>query len=205
MRINTTVRIFGKMYLLHFQSMEIPKAPTAGVSARISHTTEFAIFLDYDNITDERLVDELLYLQELHQLGDFHVFSSSEFGRHAVCVDRLFLKEALEVIYTSTCDVVFARGARINEFRTWILRAIEKGNRDKPKYLYTVESPHNGQRLQSQSHGLFLQRHYGAKVRLTNPDGNTILEVQGYKTGNKIDVKDVSAQKAIGARTDVNA
>jgi hypothetical protein len=77
LRINATVRIFGKMWLLHFQSMDIPKAPTAGISARIPHTTEFVTFLDYDNITDERLVDELLYLQELHRLGDFRVLYST--------------------------------------------------------------------------------------------------------------------------------
>lgn len=189
--ISTKVRILGKMYLFHFQSMDIPKAPTAGISSRIPHTTEFTIFLDYDNIVDSRLVDELLYLQELHTLGDFHVLSSSEYNRHAICADRLPLREALDVIYSSTCDATFARGARINEYRTWILRGLEKGNRDKPKYLYSLESPYNGQRLQSQAHALFLQHYYGAKVRLTNPDGNGILEVQGYKTGSKIDLKEV--------------
>lgn len=192
MRINTTVRIFGKMFLLHFQTMDIPKAPTAGISARIPHTTEFVTFFDYDNVKDPRLVDELLYLQELHRLGDFHVFYSNEFGRHAICVDRLLLREALDVTYASTCDRTFARGARINEYRTWILRGLEKGARSRPKYLYTVNSPYNGKRLQSQAHALFLQYYYGAKVRLTKPDGNNILEVQGYKTSNKIDVKEIS-------------
>jgi hypothetical protein len=186
MRINTTVRIFGKMFLFHFQSMNIPKAETAGISARIPQTTEFVTFTDFDNVTDQRLTDELRYLQELHTLGDFHVLSSSEFGRHAICVDRLFLKEALDVIYDSTCDAVFQRGVRINEYRTWILRALEKGDRERPKYLYSVESPHNGRRLQSQAHAHYLEVFYGAKVRLVNPDGNDILEIQGYKTSSKV-------------------
>jgi hypothetical protein len=190
LRLNTTVRILGKMFLLHFQSMDIPKAPTAGISARIPHTTEFVTFLDYDNIVDPRLADELLYLQELHRIGDFHVLSSSEYNRHAICVDRLFLKEALDVVYNSTCDAVFARGVRINEYRTWILRGLEKGNTDRPKYLYSVESPYNGQRLQSQVHALYFQRRFGAKVRLVNPDGNMTLEMQGYKTGKNVDKKE---------------
>lgn len=194
MRISATVRIFGKMFLLHFQSMDIPKAPTAGISARIPHSTDYVTFLDFDNIKDDRLRDELIYLQELHHIGDFHVFYSNEFGRHAICVDRLFLKEALDVIYTSTCDRTFARGARINEYRTWILRGLEKGNRNRPKYLYTVNSPHNGKRLQSQAHALFLQYYYGAEIRLRKPDGNSILEVQGYKTSNKIDMKEVDRE-----------
>lgn len=118
MRVNTTVRIFGKMYLFHFQSMDIPEAETAGISSRVSHTTEFALLMDYDNIKDERLIDELRYLQELHTLGDFHVFATNEFGRHVIDVDRMPLREALEVVYDSTCDAVFKRGVRINEYRT---------------------------------------------------------------------------------------
>ena len=197
LRLNWTLRIFGKMILFHFQTMTIPKAPTVGMSARVPHTTEFTIFLDYDNIKDERLIDELYYLQELHELGDFHVFSTSEFGRHTICVDRLFLRKALKVVYTSTCDHAFKRGVRINEYRTWILRTHGKGDRPMPKYLYSVESPHNGQRLQSQGHAMYLQNHYGAKIRLTNPDGNTVIELQDYKTSSKVCLKDLKVRKQI--------
>jgi hypothetical protein len=183
------------MILFKFQSMKIPKEPTAGVSARVAHTTEFVTFLDYDNIEDGRLVEELQYLQELHSLGDFFVLATNEFGRHAVCVDRLRLREELTVVYDSTCDATFKRGVRINEYRTWILRGIEKGDRPKPKYLYTVESPYNGRRLQSQAHGQFLQRYFGAPVRLVNSDGNDELEIQGYKTSNKTSTKDLKKNK----------
>lgn len=187
----TEVRLLGKMLLFefYFQSMDIPKVPTGGISARVPHTTEFVTFLDYDNIVDSRLVSELLYLQELHRIGDFHVLSSSEYNRHAICLDRLFLRQALRVVHNSTCDAVFARGIRINEYRTWILRGIEKGNTDRPKYLYSLKSQYNGKRLTSMAHALFLKYHYGAKVRLTYPDGNSILEVQDYKTGKNVMMK----------------
>jgi len=185
-RLNVTFRFLGQMFLLHLQSMAIPKAPSTGLSMRIPHSTDFVSAMDFDNVTDERLLDELLYLQELYGLGDFHIFATSEFGRHAICVDRLSLREALEVVYGSTCDDLFKRGIRINEYRTWILRSHEKGDRPRPTYLYSIESPYNGQRLQSQAHALFLQIHYGAKIRLTNPDGNTTLNFQDYKTGSKL-------------------
>lgn len=183
------LRIFRWLLLFKFQSMKIPIEATAGISARIKHTTDFVIFMDFDNVKDERLVEELTYLQELFTLGDFHVLATNEFGRHAVCIDRLTLKEALEVVYASTCDAVFKRGIRINEYRTWILRVIGKGDRPKPRFLYSVKSPYNGQRLQSQAHGQFLQRYYGVNVRLVNPDGNTELEIQGYKTASKTSTK----------------
>jgi hypothetical protein len=190
MLITKEARIFRWMLLLKFQSMKIPIEATSGVSARIRYTTEFAIFMDYDNVEDSRLVEELMYLQELFGLGDFYILATNEFGKHVVCIDRLQLKEALRVIYNSTCDAVFKRGIRINEYRTWVLRGLGKGDRPKPKYLCSVESPYNGQRLQSQAHGKYLQRYFGANVRLVNPDGNDELELQGYKTSSKISLKD---------------
>ena len=185
------LRIFDRMLLLKFQSMKIPIEPTSGVSARVAYSTEFVIFLDYDNITDERLKEELIYLQEVYRLGNFYVFATNEFARHAVCIDRLPLRETIEVVYNSSCDAVFKRGIRINEYRTWVLRALEKGNRSKPKYLYALESSYNSRNLQSQAHGEFLQRFYGAPVRLVNPDGNHDLEIQGYKTASKTSLKDL--------------
>jgi hypothetical protein len=184
------LRIFDRMILLKFQSMKIPIEPTSGISARVPFTTEFTIFLDYDNVEDERLKEELMYLQEVYRLGDFYIFATNQFGRHAICIDRLPLREALEVVYNSTCDPTFQRGIRINEYRTWILRAIEKGNRTKPRYVYAVESPYNGERLQSNAHAQFLMTHCGAPIRLVNPDDNYELEVQGYKTSSKITLKE---------------
>jgi hypothetical protein len=189
MRIKKELSIFDRHCLFLFQSMKIPKTPTKGMSARIPHTTTYTTFLDYDNIQDERLDDESVYLQELHHLGDFHVFKTSDFGRHVVCIDVLSLREELDVVYASTCDHMFKRGVRINEYRTWILRNWEKGERERPQYLRTIGSPYNGQRLQSQAHGEFLQAFYVAKVRLVNPDGNDEIEIQSYHTSSKVTVK----------------
>jgi hypothetical protein len=78
MRVSITFRFLGQMILVHVQSMRIPKAPTMGLSARIPHSTDYVIFLDFDNITDSRLTDEIHYLQELFELGDFHVFATDK-------------------------------------------------------------------------------------------------------------------------------
>lgn len=191
MRIKLQFSILNRYCLLQFQSMRVPKASTKGISARIPHTTNFAVFLDYDNITDERLDDELVYLQELYQVGDFHILKTNEFGRHAICVDILPLREALAVVYNSNCDRLFKRGIRINEYRTWILRNWEKGERERPRFLRTLESPYNGERLQSQAHATFLKTFYGVNVRLVNPDGNDEIEIQGYNTASKVTINDL--------------
>ena len=191
MRFKLQWSILKRHILLQFQSMKVPFVQTKGISARIPHTTLFVIFLDYDNIVDERLDDELLYLQELCQLGDFHIFKTNEYGRHVICIDTLPLREALSVVYYSNCDRLFKKGIRFNEYRTWILRAWKKGKRGRPEYLRTLESPYNGQKLQSQAHAEFLKVVYGVNVRLTNPDGNSEIEIQGYRTSSKVTVKDL--------------
>jgi len=205
MRLNVTLRIRGKMYLFHFQSMNIPWAKTIGISSRVPYSSHFVPFLDYDNTLDEVLkIHELPFLQELFHLGDFAVLETSQYSRHAICCDRLSLREVVEILDNSSCDYAFKKGIHFNEYRTWILRVVEKGNRPKPRFLYNVRSPHNGQHLQSQAHAVFLQNYYGPKIRLVNPDGFTklkirrpdgtievvdaqSLEIQSYKTGSKVD------------------
>jgi hypothetical protein len=89
---------------------------------------------------------------------------------------------------------MFKRAIRINEFRTWILRGWEKGERERPKFLRTIESPYNGERLQSQAHAMFLQAFYGVKVRLVNPDGNDQIEIHDYNISSKVTVKDLEEE-----------
>jgi predicted N-acetyltransferase YhbS len=70
----------------------------------------------------------------------------------------------------------------------------EKGERARPEYLGTLESPYNGERLQSQVHAMFLQAFYGVNVRLVNPDGNTEIEIQGYNTSSKVTARDLQEE-----------
>jgi len=41
------------------------------------------------------------------------------------------------------------------------------------------------------AHAQFLKAFYGVNVRLINPDGNTEIEIQGYKTSSKTTAKDL--------------
>jgi hypothetical protein len=198
----STTSLLGKTFHFKFQVLDTPRVPTKGLSARIPYTVDFCVFLDYDNIRDTRLIEELQDLAELFELSDFYVMGTSEYNRHAIAINRMPMRECLQVVWASTCDYNFKRGIHINEFRTWILRCAEKGSRPKPQYLYTVESPHNGKRLQSEAHAIFLRDCYGIKVRLTHPDGNKELkispdgqdfytvaavEMQNYLTASKTD------------------
>jgi hypothetical protein len=148
--------------------------------------------LDYDNIVDEkredmkeeRLIDELQYLQNRYQLGNFHVFDTENGGRHAVCIDALRLRDVIEIVDFSNCDLAFKKAPRINEYRCWNLRCYPKGNRPPTKYLYTLKSEYEGLNPQSRPHAKYLEK-FGVKVDLKNPVGTEELEIGGYNTEDK--------------------
>lgn len=181
---STLFKIGKYNVLLKAQIMKRLDVRTEGVSSRIPNTSLHVIFLDYDNIEDGRLKEELEFLQEEFEIGNFYVLETRDKGRHAVCTDALRFKDVREVVDFSNCDLMFKKAPRINEYRNWVLRYAKKGDRDAPKYLYTVESPHEGKNLQSLCHAKYLLN-FGVKIDLKKPYGTEEIETQGYNTGKR--------------------
>jgi hypothetical protein len=175
--------------LLKVQAMKKLEIRTKGVSSRIPNTSLHVLFLDYDNIEDGGLIEELRFLQEEFQIGNFYVLETRNKGRHAVCIDALRPRDQKEIVDFSSCDLMFKKAPRINEYRCWVLRFAKKGNRDEPKYLYTVESPYEGQNLQSRCHAKYLLK-FGVKIDLKNPFGPEEIEVQAYNTGKRTELEE---------------
>ena len=170
--------------LLKIQIMKKLDVRTEGVSSRIPGTTLHVLFLDYDNIVDEILTEELRYLQEQFVLGNFYVLETRNKGRHAICIDALRPRDQKEIVDFSSCDLMFKKAPRINEYRCWVLRYAKKGKRDAPKYKYTVESQYEGKNLQSRSHAEHLLN-FGVTIDLKNPYGIEAIEAQTYNTGKR--------------------
>lgn len=160
-----------------------------GMSSRVPKTSLHVSFLDYDNIIDDpRLIEELEFLQENFEIGSFYVFETRNKGRHAVCIDALRFKDVKEIVDFTSCDLMFKKAPRINEYRCWVLRFTKKGNREAPKYLYTVPSRYEGLNPQSFGHAKYLLR-FGLKIDLKNPIGEEIMEIQDYNTGKRTKVE----------------
>ena len=121
------------------------KIRTAGIESRVKGTPFHCIFLDYDNITLETLIeDELKPLQEIFKLGNFYVFQTGDTNYHCICKDVRTARGVYEIISSCNCDQAFKRAILINEYRSWVLRFDEKGNRPPPKYVCKVESRYEG-------------------------------------------------------------
>ena len=177
--------------LLKFQVYKKLDIRTAGMESRIPNTALHVIPLDYDNIVgsfsedpEQRLREELQFLQEEFQIGNFYVFGTSDNGRHAVCLDALPFRMVKDVVDFTSCDLKFKSAPRINEYRCWVLRFASKGKRGAPRFLYTVESPFEGKNLQSRGHAKYLLN-FGLKVDLKNPYGSEEINVQEYSTSEK--------------------
>jgi len=131
-------------------------------------------------------------LQDEFEIGNFYVLATHEYGRQAICIDALTLKEVKEIVDFSSCDLAFKKAPVINEFRTWILRYDKKGDRPSPKYAFTVESPYEGHNPQSIGHKIFLENMFGIKIpEPKNPIGEKAIEIQEYNTWSKISLKDL--------------
>lgn len=183
---STLIKLGDYNVLLKLQVLKKLNIRTSGISSRIPNTSLHIICLDYDNIKDERLKEELEFLQNEAELGNFYVLKTSDYGRHAVCIDALRFKDVKQIIDFSSCDAMFKRAPRINEYRCWVLRYAKKGDRDAPKYLYTVESEFEGKNLQSVGHAKYLLK-FGVKIDLKNPFGTEDIETQDYNTGKRTD------------------
>ena len=181
-------KIWKYNLLLKLQVIKKLEVRTKGVSSRIPGTTLHVLFLDYDNITDERLTEELRYLQDEFELGNFYVLETRNKGRHAICIDALRFTDILEIVRFSSCDLMFKKAPTINEYRCWVLRFAKKGDRDSPKYLYVVESPHDEKNMQSRGHAKYLEK-FDVRLDLKNPYGAEEIEIQGYNTGKRTEEK----------------
>jgi len=63
-------------------------------------------------------------------------------------------------------------------------RFAKKGDRDEPKYLYTVKSPYEGKYLQSVGYAKYLLK-FGVKIDLKKPYDTEEIEIQEYNTGKR--------------------
>jgi hypothetical protein len=183
---STVLKLGNFNVLLKFQVMKKLDVRTSGVSSRIPNSVLHLVFLDYDNIDDERLKEELVFLQNEFELGNFYVLETRENGRHAVCIDALTFRDVKEIVDFSSCDLMFKKAPMINEYRCWVLRYNKKGKRDAPKYLYTVKSLFEGKNLQSVGHAKYLLN-FGVKIELKKPYGTEEIETQSYNTGKRTD------------------
>ena len=171
-------------YSLTYLKYRTPDVWTTGTLNR-TKDGKYVFYLDYDMMKEEYIKGELLHLQEIYDLGDIHVFQSSEKSFHAISFAKLTAKEYVEILENSSCDYSFKVIPRYTSYRNWVLRHFNKGKVKKPKYLYTLKR--NTKRQHSFAHYKFIHLLYPKINQKINSDGINELTVIDYATGSNVD------------------
>jgi len=110
----------------------------------------YSWFLDFDYLKPEYIRGEVEHLQLVIGLGNAHFFKSSNKGLHVVGFEKLTAKKYMELLDNSSVDQAFKYTPRMVSYRNWVLRNFSKGNKERPKYLFTLEN--STTRQQSTAH-----------------------------------------------------
>lgn len=144
-------------------------------------------YIDYDNLNEKYVEEELILLQEQYNIGDIYLFKSSNKGIHAVSFSKFSLKEFIEILNNSSCDYAFKNMPYYLKFsKYWILRQFAKGNTPKPLYIKTLKG--NTDRQNSYAHWKYFKILYpDAEInQLTNSDGLEDITIVDYPTGSNV-------------------
>jgi len=187
MKLSGKLNLFGRTTFFSFGTVPTPKERTGGKSSRIPNTIYHILPFDYDDIDEQALEIELKALIKEFELGSMHIFRmpDRENAFHVVCLDYFLLHEVKVITMSSSCDIAFVLAPRMDRFRNWVLRDFEKGDRERPVFHKTINSPHEGKRKQSQAHATYLNMLYGCEIELTNSDGNDAILIEQYLTANR--------------------
>jgi hypothetical protein len=128
------------------------------------------LFLDYDNMREEWVEEELTRLQNEFKLSNLYVIQSSERSFHAICCDVMLPVEAQQIVMQSNADESFKK-AMFYDYCSRVLRTFGKGHTAKPQYLFTLKSKHK-ERQKSLAHLKYLQFSYGIPEKDMNYDNH---------------------------------
>ncbi|MCS7135438.1 MAG: hypothetical protein NZ893_03305, partial [Candidatus Aenigmarchaeota archaeon] len=107
-----------------FSLLHKPEFATVGVN-NICSDGKFVVFLDYDNIKFEYLLEDLEKLSKDYGLSHFIVIKTRDKSYHAVCLEKFSLPKVQEIIDNSLCDYSYKKFP-IKVDKGWILRITEK-------------------------------------------------------------------------------
>lgn len=169
----------------HARQYVLGTTTTAGISNDTKDGKRI-LFLDYDNILyEDMLLPELDYLQRKYGLSDFYIFKSSQKtnGFHAICTDKLNVREWQTILQESSCDEAY-KNPRIKDFHRSVLRILPKGKSQAPTFIHKLKSPFQT-RTKSQAHLKWLSIHHDINIeKVKNMDSYTNPNLVIYKTTN---------------------
>ena len=139
----------------------------------------YIIMIDYDDDDHERVIDDVRFVQQQHELSDFYIFKTTK-GYHAVCLDKVTWLELKYILEDSNCDSAFKFFPYTIGKKMHTLRLSKKRGKDV-LFCGVVKSYFN-ERDKSNAHFLMLKNLFKIPItQLSNLDEETEVILSGYK------------------------
>ena len=139
---------------------------------------KYVVFLDYDNVPLNRIIQEIERLQEDFTLGTFYVFASSKDSYHAVCLDKVTYAMLMTIFKNATIDQSYINVPNRWGQKVWTLRLTPKDE----SVVHMLTIPKRSIREQSTAHAQIIENLFGLKIMkfLEQPDNKDKVVLARY-------------------------
>lgn len=152
------------------QTISIFKKPQ--ILKGIASSTEdgySVLFIDYDNIYKDLVLEDYRILQEEFYIPQAYLFTTKQEkdvgglngNYHVICLAKMNYNDIHKVLTRTRCDSAYTSMPLRNRYRNWILRISTKEYKKRPKFIGIIGNEiFNGNLVCSSPHKKFLQKAY---------------------------------------------
>lgn len=160
--------LFKRHYSFNFRTYKELNFYVAGITNKCKDG-KYVLFLDYDDVPEEWVVEELSFLVKEFFLGDTHLFKTNN-GFHAICTTKRSLRNIIEVMRDSSTDSAYKWVPLKRARKVWTLRTTEKDGK-KPEFITTVKGNNRADNKESKPHNEILRKLYSLEIPTSRDDG----------------------------------
>ena len=176
LKFRTNLSIFGKDIRFFIGVFPAYTTWKKGITNRCKDG-QFVLFLDYDDVPFEWIVDELKLLQKGQGLGDIHLFKTGK-GYHAINTEKRPFWDMIEMMQRTSCDPNYIMIPLKYGKKAWTLRVSDKKGEPTIQYVKTLKG--ENWMAQSRPHNFLLRELYGVKIPKKMEDGEKVFYNSEY-------------------------
>lgn len=153
------LRAFGRTYIFTFAARKRHREYQVGATNKTNDGL-YCVFLDYDKVPLEWIVEEVEYLVKMFCLNRAHVLETNN-GFHVIATDKMTLNQYVKLLKTTSTDPAFQYVPLKMARKVWTLRGSKKEGR-KPKHLLTIRGA--GANEESKAHNDYLRENFNISI-----------------------------------------
>lgn len=159
--------LFKRHFSFNFRTYKVLDQYVAGITNRC-RDGRYVVFLDFDDVPEEWVTEELNLLLDLFNLRSVHLFKTTN-GYHAISTQKVNLRTLIKILRDSSTDSAYKWVPLRRARKVWTLRTTEKGG-NKPKFLTTIPGSALVKGEESKPHNEILRKLYNITIPTVHED-----------------------------------